>query len=228
MREYEQRQFISRADLFQKHKTMPEPEAPCKKGDRTCAYMHLMEQSKWIGHIRRVFGSNTEMEEARDKFLPGKFDKTLIDDFKETCLSENMDSFFKEVSEFQRDSVRLWNPHADEVTESNYMGTVGIDEAASKECAALGLDLSLKGGIMKSMKSSDKSEDDDGDGELVNMMWKLTRDYEAKRLPYLTAKACSMFCPKMDLIYCDGPKNASLDGRKQGLRNLNMQREELR
>ena len=102
-----------------------------------------------------------------------------------------MNAFFAEVADFQRNSVRLWNPHADDVTESNYMGTVGIDKAASKECAALGLDLSLKGGIMKMMKSSDESEDKEGDGELVNMMWKLTRDYETKRIAlYGDVKTC--------------------------------------
>ena len=62
--------------------------------------------------------------------------------------------------------MKKWNPNADLVTLSNYMGLIGIDEAASKECGALTLDMVLKFGILEQ----------DGDG-----MWQLTDNWEAKR-----------------------------------------------
>ena len=61
--------------------------------------------------------------------------------------------------------VRMWNENADEATLSNYMGLVGMDEAASKECGDITLDLLVKFGILEDM----------GNG-----LWCLAENYEAK------------------------------------------------
>jgi len=60
----------------------------------------------------------------------------------------------------------MWNKNTDEVTMSNYMGLGGIDEALSKECGAITLDLLVKFGILE----------DAGNG-----LWRLAENYEAKR-----------------------------------------------
>ena len=73
---------------------------------------------------------------------------------------------FNACSSFQRNAVKKWNLKADEVTLSNYMGLIGINGPASKECGALTLDMLLKFGILNQ----------DGDG-----MWQLTGNWEAKR-----------------------------------------------
>ena len=72
-----------------------------------------------------------------------------IDQDKIISMSKicNMDSarlLFHACSSFQRDAVKKWNLNADEVTLSNYMGLIGIDEAASKECGALTVYMLLK------------------------------------------------------------------------------------
>ena len=71
------------------------------------------------------------------------------------------------VYRFESDTVRRWNPTRDEPTESIYLGLVGIDESASKECGAITLDLLLRAGVL--VASSDGS-------------WDLAPDWEERKI----------------------------------------------
>ena len=110
--------------------------------------------------------------------------------------SDNRKALLDAAEDFHADLVELWNEDSNEVTESNYMGTVGIGEAASWECMTLGLDLALKGGLMGKTDLSDGSTDgdnpaDEADKELMTMMWKLVWDYKLKRIAlYGDMKTC--------------------------------------
>ena len=55
---------------------------------------------------------------------------------------------FNKAKKNQKLSVLKWNPHIDEPTKSIYLGLVGIDESAAKECGAILLDLLLRCGVL--------------------------------------------------------------------------------
>ena len=54
---------------------------------------------------------------------------------------------FTKARKFQGNTVRRWNPNA-ECSLSIYLGLIGIDEAASKECGAITLDLLLRARVL--------------------------------------------------------------------------------
>ena len=122
--------------------------------------------SKWVDHVKRVFVEMYAENDPRVGVQASNIDRDKIISMREMCNMDSAKLFFHVCSTFQREAVKKWNPNADEVTLSNYMGLVGIDEAASKECGALTLDMLLKFGILEQ----------DGDG-----MWQLTENWEAKR-----------------------------------------------
>ena len=55
---------------------------------------------------------------------------------------------FTKARKFQGNTVRRWNPNADECLFSIYLDLIGIDEAVSKECGAITLDLLLRAGVL--------------------------------------------------------------------------------
>ena len=58
---------------------------------------------------------------------------------------------FAKAKEFQKQVVLKWNPTADEPTISVYLGLLGINEAASKECGSIVLDLLLRAGVLEQL-----------------------------------------------------------------------------
>ena len=104
--------------------------------------------------------TTTSLSYIRIGVSPANHVKEKIISFSELCNLDGARLLFNACSNFQRVAVKKWNPYADEVTLSNYIGLVGIDEAASKECGALTLDMLVKFGILEK----------DGGG-----LWNLTR-----------------------------------------------------
>ena len=69
---------------------------------------------------------------------------------------------------FQKNIVKQWHPQIDDCLLSIYLGLIGIDEAASKECGAITLDLLLRAGVLL------KKEDDNS--------WVLADDWDKRRI----------------------------------------------
>ena len=61
------------------------------------------------------------------------------------CLLDGAVAFFAANRTFQDDAVQKWNPHTEDVTDSLFLGFVGVKEDNRPGCATVALDLLLKG-----------------------------------------------------------------------------------
>ena len=103
--------------------------------------------------IDRAFPSPDENVDILDQ-CPSDFNKELLDSFRSRCKTSVGRKLFDAARTFQADTVKRWNESIDEPTLSMYLGLLAIDEAASKECVTITLDLLLRAGVLL--------QDDDG------------------------------------------------------------------
>ena len=61
---------------------------------------------------------------------------------------ENGKAISNAADKFHRDTVRHWNPHANEVTMTNNLRLVEMSEAASPETASIALELACRFGLI--------------------------------------------------------------------------------
>jgi len=96
----------------------------------------------------------------------------------------------------QEKTVKTWKPNADKPTESVFIGLVGIDESAGKECGAITLDLLLRAGVLVEGNSGKWDLAENylerriylvGDGKTVENMVKFVRDMQDRRITYSNA-----------------------------------------
>ncbi len=132
----------------------------------------LRDTAKHIGYLSRAFPIVSENDDyfANNSY---SFDRTRLAAFRARCQSSSSVLLFGRSAAFQKAMVKTWNPNAEEETKSNYLGLVGIDEAPSKECGAITLDLLLRAGVLE--------ENDDG-------LWVLANDWDTRRI-YLYGNA---------------------------------------
>ena len=98
--------------------------------------------------MKRLFVEMDAKNNPREAVRANNAEKDKIVSLSELCSVDSATMLFHACRKFQREAVKKWNPNANLVTLSNYMGLVGIDKAAAKECGALALDLILKFGIL--------------------------------------------------------------------------------
>ena len=146
---YETQADMSDADFFIDHVLMNPADKPEVSGERVRHYEQRVESSKWISEVSRVF--TVPLTEDGDVFDMCSIDvnKEKLNKFKDVCEDEKSRQVISSAKTFQRAAVRHWNPSCDEVTETSYLGVSGMDEAASKETAALVLGLAMKGGLVR-------------------------------------------------------------------------------
>ncbi len=63
--------------------------------------------------------------------------------------SKSAMALMESVKQFQVRTAHVWNLRIDEPSLSIYLGLLGIDEVASKECGSTALDLLPKSGILE-------------------------------------------------------------------------------
>ena len=116
-------------------------------GDRVRAYAGLREIATQIKYFARAF---PKPDEDRDYFsqCPASFNKSNLNRLRLRIHSEKGKWLCLSAKDFQANTVRKWNPTIDEATLSIFLGLVGIDEAASKECGAITLKLLLRAGVL--------------------------------------------------------------------------------
>ena len=92
---------------------------------------------------------------------------------------------FESAKRFQRDAVKKWNPNLDEVTQTNYMSLMAMNESTSHPTGALLLDIAAKFGLIQNDKNGlwEEGEFADakmgfifGDVKTVDNIDKLVRD----------------------------------------------------
>ena len=98
---------------------------------------------------------------------PATFDNERLKKIGKRFKSNPAAALIDNLKQFQVRTVRRWNPKIDEPSLSVYLGLLGIDKAAFKECGPITLDLLLRSGILE------QTEDDS---------WKLANDWENRRV----------------------------------------------
>ncbi len=92
--------------------------------------------------------------------------------------------------------MHCWNPKIDEPSLSIYFGLLGIDEAASKECGSITLDLLLRYGILEETKEGGWTLADNwenrrvylfGDAKTIKNMSKFVKDMQDRKISYTQA-----------------------------------------
>ena len=92
--------------------------------------------------------------------------------------------------------MKRWHPNIDDCSLSIYLGLIGIDEATSKECGAITLDLLLRAGVLVTNEDGSWSLADDwdqrriyifGDAKTIENMAKFVRDMQDRKISYSNA-----------------------------------------
>ena len=103
---------------------------------------------------------------------------------------------FLNAKTFVKDATEQWNPLINEPTESTYLGLIGIDESASKECGTILLDLLLRAGVLDQTNDGrwnlaanwkERNVYFFGDAKTVENITKFVRDVQERRLSYSSA-----------------------------------------
>ena len=115
-----------------------------------------------------------------------------------------------QAKRFQKEVVRKWNPSIDDPTTSMYLGLVGIDESAAKECGAITLDLLLRAGVLEQEEDGSwiLAEGWDkrriylyGDAKTVENISKFVRDMQLRRITYTQANLqADVFLQAMSVV----------------------------
>ena len=127
---------------FQTVTTLDFPEA------RVIAYLELKNHVSHLEYFNRAFPS---LDDKNDNYFDqclDEFDVDMLTLFSNICHSRSVQDLFKATQSFQKNTVIRWNPHVEAETELIYLGLLGINEGASKECRAVTLDLMLRAGVL--------------------------------------------------------------------------------
>ena len=102
-------------------------------GERVSAYLNMKQRASSLTRLSQAFPALNEDDDYFGQ-CPDEFDKAKLVDFSRRCMSSVSRELFTKARKFQGNTVRRWNPNANECSLSIYLGLIGIDEAASKEC----------------------------------------------------------------------------------------------
>ena len=116
-------------------------------GDRAGAYAGLREIVTQIKYFARLFPKTNEDMDFFSQ-SPASFNTSNLNRLRLRIHSEKGKWLCLSAKDFQANTVPKRNPTIDEATLSIFLGWVGIDEAASKECGAITLNLLLRAGIL--------------------------------------------------------------------------------
>ena len=106
---------------------------------RFCSQLHFFD---------RAFPPPNDNTQSIFEQCPPEFPRVPLYNFISTCRSKEGRKLFAAASLLQEQTVKCWNPKSDEPTLSMYLSILGIDEAASKECGMITLDLHLRAGVL--------------------------------------------------------------------------------
>ena len=86
--------------------------------------------------------------EASYDVCPTHIKKDRLLSFRKRCSTPSAKHLFAKARSFRRDSVKDWNPNAENVTKTLLMGWVGLDESSKSGCGTAVLDVSQKLGTL--------------------------------------------------------------------------------
>ena len=135
--------------------------------NRVTGYLKLKNHASHLKYINRAFLSWNDKNEDYFDQCPEEFDVNKLTSFLVICQSKSVQDLFKATKSFQKMTVLHCDTTLAQRTMSIYLGLLGIDESASKECRAITLDLLLRAGVLM--------PDDEGG-------WVLADDWEERRI----------------------------------------------
>jgi hypothetical protein len=144
---YEQADTSKPAQFFEAHPSMPSAPSIDFTGDRVNSYMDdWLEPAEYMMDIQSIMDDSSSLLEL--PFNPKEFDKSKILDFERVSQSTESKEMFQNVTKFRNDAVEKWNPYNRTVTETNWLGLVGLDEARSDGTGAVVVDLQARAGML--------------------------------------------------------------------------------
>ena len=155
---------MSDATFYQTHASRAPASAPCSTGARVRAYIARRDDSTWIYEMGDVFSSDNKTQPDQ---LCSTLDRETVLEFQELASESDVKKIVEAARDMQKQSRRIWNPHGDDVTLTNYMGLVTMDEDTTRENGALGLDVAAKCGLLVKNGSGQWSLADDADTRRV-------------------------------------------------------------
>ena len=123
--------------------------------------------ARHIAYVNHAFPSISDGNDNYFDECPDTFDKPSLETFRRRCLSSKALLLVNTARTFQKDTVKKWHPQVEDTSLTIYIGLVSIDEAASRECGVITLDLLLRAGVLV--------EGEDGS-------WELAEDWEQRRI----------------------------------------------
>ena len=178
---------------YDSYQTVTTPEF---SGDRVSSYLQLRDLASHLNYMKRAFPDNDSDDEGCFQYCPSEFDMNKLHSFADVCHSDSVKALFKCTKQFQRSTVHRWHPTIDEPTQSIYLGLIGIDESASKECGAITLDLLFRAGVLENDDGGGWALADDwenrriylfGDAKTIENMTKFVRDMQDRKISYSMA-----------------------------------------
>ena len=154
-----------------------------------------------MAHLRLAFPEASISDEGgkwREYFdqCPTMYSTPKMKSFAKRCTHKEVKKMFLNAKCFVRDATDKWNLTGKEPTESTYLGLIGIDESASKECGAVLLDLMLRAGVLHQTNDGEWKLDENwehrkvyffGDAKTIENVTKFVRDVQERRLSYSSA-----------------------------------------
>ena len=117
-------------------------------GDHARSFIQLRDIASHLQPIQNTFPGLENEDVVSFEYSPVDFSGEKLNSFQTICQSPKVKELFKRAKQFQKNTGLRWNSNIDKPTLSIYLGLLGIDEAASKECGAITLDLLLRAGIL--------------------------------------------------------------------------------
>ena len=175
----------------------------------------MKDISRRVQQLKRSFVPSSTNVDYFDQ-CPESFDKLKLKQFGKRLESKSAEALLNNLKKFQVNTVRRWNPRIDEPSLSIYLGLLGIDEAASKECGSLTLDLLLRSGVLEQIEDGSWKLADDwekrrvylfGDAKTIENMTKFVRDMQDRKISYTQEFEVNGDVPPLEIL-CTRPKLA--------------------
>ena len=96
------------------------------------AHRGLVDITSYMGYLRRAFPSSADKNYFEQ--CPKEFDQVKLVSFSRWSHSSKANFLFQKAKDYQPTSVKSWYPNIGKTSSTVYIGLVGLDEAASKEC----------------------------------------------------------------------------------------------
>lgn len=126
---------LSMAQFLLEHKSFPKGTEPDITGRRCDTHGAKLINTKWLGHVDRVFSNVSSTENEQFKQCPPELDRSALKKFSEICDKEEVQKLFTSANSYQAESVKHWNEHIENVTveEKKAKSEAASDAAIAKK-----------------------------------------------------------------------------------------------